>query len=233
MNAQLQETEPSIRANAQPAAAAEPPSPKSSASAAKPAAVSPDQPSQQPAASSSQSPAAFAISSSAALAGRVSTAATSSPAASAGAAASALAQVIETADKMRSDGQTHVEVRMNLDDGQQLTVRLQMSQGSVRPVFKTESPELRQAIEQNWAGFRSSASERGLQISSPVFESPSAGGGFSAFANRDQSRNQGGNTSDAENPETYSVPALSSLAKPTTPQQPAAALAGSGVQLYA
>jgi hypothetical protein len=147
------------------------------------------------------------------------------------AASTALRQVVESADQMRSDGKTNVEVQVKLDDGQQLTVRLQMSQGSVHPIFKTESPELRQAIEQNWAGFRSSASERGLQISTPVFESPSGQGAFNSFGSHDQSREPAGDPSDAEVP--YPRSGLLPANRPTVSQTPAASPIGSGVQLYA
>ena len=141
--------------------------------------------------------------------------------------------MLESADKMRSDGKTHVEVQVKLDDGQQVTVRLQMSQGSVHPIFKTESPELRQAIEQNWAGFRSGASERGLEIATPVFESPGSEGGFNAFANRDQSQQYAGDPSEAEGRETLPKPGIQAAAKQPAAQPSAAAPTGSGVQVYA
>ena len=188
---------------------------------------------QQSAAASAPAP-AFAISSFAGLEGKTSadTAATNSgqPLSN-----TTLNQVIESADTMRSDGKTHVELQLKLDDGQLITVRLQMSQGSIHPIFKTESPELRQAIEQNWAGFRSGASERGLDIAAPVFESPSSGGGFGAFGNRDQSRQSAGdpNSSETESRETFSQPGLRPGKKQSATQPSAASPMGSGVQLYA
>ena len=146
---------------------------------------------------------------------------------------STLNQVIESADKMRSNGQTNVQMQVKLDDGQQLTIRLQMSQGSIHPTFKTESPELRQAIEQNWGGFRTAASERGLQISTPVFESHGAGSSFDPSGGRNQSRDSGNNPADPETQDFSPRQNLQSNGKQTVSQPQAASLSGSGVQLYA
>ena len=140
---------------------------------------------------------------------------------------------MEAADKMTSDGSTHVEVQVNLGSGQQLTIRLQMTQGAVYPIFKTSSPELRQAIEQNWSGFRTGATERGLQISNPVFESPSAGSGFNAFGSRGQSRQPGGEPSNADGAELSAKAAPSNVTNPTQSLPPPPAESGSSVQMYA
>jgi hypothetical protein len=144
-----------------------------------------------------------------------------------------LNRVMEAADKMRTIGDNRVELQVKLDDGQQVTVRLQMTQGTVHTIFKTESPELRQAIEQNWGGFRTDASQRGLQISTPVFESPSSQGGFNSFANREQTRQQTGEGPERDGANIIPMPnpALNGKATPALPV--AASLVGTGVQLYA
>lgn len=177
---------------------------------------------------------AFSISNSAASAGKVSPGNPAAAMPEQGFASTTLNQVMESADKMTSDGKTRVEMQVNLDDGQQITVRLQMTQGSLHPIFKTESPELRQAIEQNWAGFRSGASERGLQISAPVFESPGSEGGFDASGSRNQSYHPDGDPSDAESRETSTPPVLRNDGNPAiTAPLAAAATVGSSVQMYA
>ena len=196
----------------------------------------PAQASQQPATTVSSAAAAFSVSGGTAASDKTAQASGAAPSAPAQAAASStLTQVLAATDRMRSTGQNHVEVQVKLETGDQLTVRLQMSQGTIKPVFRTESPELRQAIEQNWAGFRSAASERGLQISNPVFESPSSQGGFNAFSNREQSRQQ---ANDAYQPDGMSfIPAgaFSTNAKsnPANPVSMPASPVESGVQLYA
>ena len=146
-------------------------------------------------------------------------------------ASTALDQVMDAADKLTSSSTTHVEVQVNLADGQQLTVRLQMSQGSIQPTFKSASPELRQAIEQNWSGFRTGATERGLEISNPVFESPSSQAGFNASGNRNQSSQP-----DADPSEAASQPAAASAPNVIGPILPSPLIptpAGSSVQMYA
>jgi hypothetical protein len=185
---------------------------------------------QAAAAQGAQSP-AFSIPNTAALTDKIPASPASPLLPQQQAASATLRQVVESADQMRSDGKTNVEVQVKLDDGQQLTVRLQMSQGSIHPIFKTDSPELRQALEQNWSGFRSTASERGLQISTPVFESPSGEGAFNSFGSRDQSREPAGDPSEAEvsTPRSSFQPA----SQPTVSQTQAASAIGSGVQLYA
>jgi hypothetical protein len=145
----------------------------------------------------------------------------------------ALDQVMEAADKMTSTSGSHVEVQVNLADGQQLTVRLQMIQGSIQPVFKSASPELRQAIEQNWSGFRTGASERGLEISNPVFESPSSQAGFNASGNRNQSSQPDTKPSETGASQSLAGAAARNVVAPTLPSPLTAAPAGSSVQMYA
>jgi hypothetical protein len=143
-----------------------------------------------------------------------------------------LDQVMEATDKMTSASSSHVEIQVSLADGQQLTLRLQMSQGSIQPIFKSATPELRQAIEQSWSGFRTGASERGLEISNPVFESPSSQAGFNASGNRNQSSQPDADPSDAGDSQA-SAPALPNVIAPTLPSPLTAIPAGGSVQMYA
>jgi hypothetical protein len=177
--------------------------------------------------------ATFSISSSAMFTARTPSANAPAPTPGQSPATTALNQVMDSADKMTSDGNTHVQIQVNLGDGQQLTVRLQMSQGSVHPIFKTESTELRQAIEQNWSGFRTEANERGLQIATPVFESPAGEGGFNAFGNHNQFQQPDGDPSDAQaGPAAIPAPPPTAANQPlTTPVTPVPV--GSSVQMYA
>jgi hypothetical protein len=238
--AQLQETGVSFR-TAGPASV-ESEQPERAALSSAPAATRPAPaqqqaiPSQQPAAQSAQPAqtaptAAFSIATPASFTQSVA----GTPAALPGheLANTTLNQVMESADKMQSDGKSNVALQVKLDDGQQISIHLQITQGSIRPVFKTESPELRQAIEQNWAGFRSAASERGLNISTPVFESPSSGGSFNAYGNRDQSRGSSGDPSDAEAGQPSPQTPFRPSGNPVVSQSQAAPPVGSGVQMYA
>ncbi len=89
-------------------------------------------------------------------------------------------RTLEAAEHVRISGQDRVEVRMRLDSGEELLIELRVSQqGEVKPVFRTESEALRQALEQNWARFSSAGTERGIKLSNPVFESPQTQSGMS------------------------------------------------------
>jgi hypothetical protein len=90
----------------------------------------------------------------------------------------------EAAERLRVTGNERVEVRVRLEAGQELTVRLRFSNGEVTPVFLTESQDLRQAIEQNWAQFSERSSERTTRLTTPVFESPNSQSGMNDLNQR-------------------------------------------------
>lgn len=89
-----------------------------------------------------------------------------------GQAATVIKHVFEAVERMRSDGQSHVELQVKLKDGTEIAIKLQFRDGSVQPVFKTDSSELRQALERNWNQFSSESTGRGMRVTAPVFESP-------------------------------------------------------------
>jgi hypothetical protein len=87
---------------------------------------------------------------------------------------------LEAAERMRSDGKSSVEVQVRLHDGQELTIQLRMNAGEVQSVIKTNSSDLRAALEQNWSQFTSVSADRGLRMVAPVFASGQSGlGDFS------------------------------------------------------
>ncbi|MDD5348796.1 MAG: hypothetical protein PHQ12_01175 [Chthoniobacteraceae bacterium] len=89
--------------------------------------------------------------------------------------AAILHHTLETAERMRSDGRGNVEIQVRLHDGQELTIQLRMNAGECQPVFKTESADLRAALEHHWSQFTSTSADRGLRIAAPVFETPQSG----------------------------------------------------------
>jgi hypothetical protein len=91
-------------------------------------------------------------------------------------AAALIDQVVEAAEKMRSDGRVHAEMQVRLQDGQQVTVRLTMQRGEVHALFRTESQPLREALEQHWAAFSTRSADGAVRSITPVFESPGAQG---------------------------------------------------------
>lgn len=92
---------------------------------------------------------------------------------------------LEAAERLRATGGGRVEVQVQLEDGQSLTLRLQVTENQVQPHFVTESESLRQALEQGWSRFTHRAAERGLQIAAPVFESGQSQSGMDFNQPRD------------------------------------------------
>ena len=140
-------------------------------------------------------------------------------------------RTMEAVERLRTTGGERVEVKIRLDAGNELTVRLQLTHGEIRPVFLTESRELRQAIEQNWAQFSERTSERTVRVTTPVFESPNSQSGMNDLS---QQQREGRQRAFAEAQEEIAgrIPAGRNsqrrMAAPVASAAPAA-----GVQLYA
>lgn len=100
-------------------------------------------------------------------------------------AATVVKQTFEAVEHMKSDGRTNVELQVKLRDGMDVTIKLQWKDGSIQAMFKTGSTELCNAIQQGWSQFSSQASERGVTVSAPVFESNS----FQSGGNGSNQRN--------------------------------------------
>ena len=99
-------------------------------------------------------------------------------------------QVLDSAARMSSDGQRNVELQVKLTDGTQIAIKLQLVDGRIQPTFKTDSLELRQAIEQNWSQFSSGSTARTGQITPPIFETPNAHSGMNDFSQQQGGRQQ-------------------------------------------
>ncbi|MCE9612517.1 MAG: hypothetical protein K8R23_20140 [Chthoniobacter sp.] len=141
-------------------------------------------------------------------------------------------RTMEAAERLRATGGERLEVQIRLDAGHELTVRLHLLQGEVKPVFVTESQELRRAIEQNWAQFTDRSSDKSTRVTTPVFESPNSQSGMNDL-NQRQREGRERAFSQAQD-EFFAGPNLPGRnpfrgpnAKPATVGLP------SGVQLYA
>ena len=93
-------------------------------------------------------------------------------------------RTVEAAERLRVTGGERVEVQVRLEAGQELTVRLHFTNGEVKPVFLTESQELRRAIEQNWAQFSERTSDRSTRVTTPIFETPNSQSGMNDLNQR-------------------------------------------------
>lgn len=141
-------------------------------------------------------------------------------------------RTLEAAERLRVTGGERLELRIKLETGQELTVRLQLAHGEVRPVFLTASPELRQALEQNWAHFSARADERQVRVTTPVFESPNAQSGMNDSTPQQREGRQHAFAEAQEAAAAAHAPIRRVLPRATPASAPAAA-AAPGVQLYA
>jgi hypothetical protein len=89
--------------------------------------------------------------------------------------------ITDTLARLQTDGHTSVEMQIRLPDGQQLAVRLQLNAGELQVTFRTDSSHWREAVSQAWPEFSNNAFDRGIKITNPVFEAPSAQAGFNHF----------------------------------------------------
>lgn len=109
-------------------------------------------------------------------------------------------QITDAIQKMRTNTRTNVEVQVQLQDGQQLVVKLNLTNGQVRATFQTESRELRQALEQHWGQFTAQSVEKGIRVAPPQFEGNSGGAGDYDQRHASDQRHQGAerDASDAQ-----------------------------------
>jgi hypothetical protein len=150
-------------------------------------------------------------------------------------AASVVKQVMDTAADMRSDGRSNVELQMKLADGTGVAIKLQWRNGQVMTTFKTESSELRQAIEQNWTQFSSQSTERGVSVATPVFESPGAQAGANNLSQQQERQRNPGQTADGGAQEFPGRARQSSQVTRmgATPDTQPAAQISAGLEIYA
>lgn len=140
-------------------------------------------------------------------------------------------RTMEAAERLRITGGERVEVQIKLDAGQELTVRLQLTHGEVRPIFLTESRELRQALEQNWSQFTDRAIDRTVRVTTPVFESPNSQSGMNDL-NQQQREGRQRAFAEAQEAASANAPFVRNLPRRANAAAPSAAPAP-GVQLYA
>jgi hypothetical protein len=100
-------------------------------------------------------------------------------------------QALDAAQQIKATGPERVEVKLQLESGETLSIQLQLSRGEVKPVFRAESESLRIALEQNWAQFSNRAEERGVRLASAVFESPQSSLGMNDQSGQQSGRERG------------------------------------------
>jgi hypothetical protein len=72
---------------------------------------------------------------------------------------------------MHPGNPTRIELELPVQDGAPVWVRLELRNGEVRTVFRTDSPDLRDALQQAWPHFSQRSQDRGLPLGEAKFES--------------------------------------------------------------
>lgn len=142
-------------------------------------------------------------------------------------------QTMELAEHVRAMGRDHVEVQMRLRGGEEVTVSLRLEKGEWRPVFKTESEALCQALEQNWNRTVAQPSSLAVRFGTPVFESQQTqtAGGQSGHPHGQQQPDSRDRSFDRREQEP---PHRAQTARATAPAaNPTRTGAAPAVQLYA
>ncbi len=87
-------------------------------------------------------------------------------------------QTFEIIERVHATGHDRAEVRMHLNDGQEVTVSLRLERGEWKPTFKTESEALCRALEQNWQRAVPQPSSQSVKFGTPVFQSEGSQSGL-------------------------------------------------------
>jgi len=135
-------------------------------------------------------------------------------------AAAAVREVLAAADRMvPATTRTHVELRLQTFDDENVQVHLQWRDGVIQARFVTETPELQQALSREWNGAAPRMADGGLRFAEPKFEQhgqeqsghPQNNAAF-AFDQQRQSRGQ--QSADREVP-VFALPAFLAAGRDT------------------
>ncbi len=99
-------------------------------------------------------------------------------------AASLVHEIRDIADGLWAIDRNTVEVRFDFGQQEKLSIRVEYREGQVQATFRTDSPELRDAIAREWQQQSNSSDPRPYRVADPVF----SGSGFTAGG--DSSRQQ-------------------------------------------
>ena len=115
------------------------------------------------------------------------------PAQVSAAAHRAVAAVLASTDRFTPVTQSSADLQLTVGDAQ-LDVRVEVRAGVVHATFRTDSPELRAALAQEWQAASHAANDNSLRLAPPVFSgsdrSPTDAGSAFAGQNFSQARDQ-------------------------------------------
>jgi hypothetical protein len=134
----------------------------------------------------------------------------------------AIEVIAQAADAQASRGQSGASVSFNLRlANDNVTVRLEMRQGSVQTLIATSSPDLRAAIANEWSGLANGSSARTYTFSAPEFTAADGRPGDAATGEGGANRDPG-----AAPDRQTSQPAPLASNEPDPVQPPTAAVTG-------
>jgi hypothetical protein len=117
-------------------------------------------------------------------------------------AARVLEHLEVTLAKYRPNVPPHLEVQVDLQGGDTLQVRLDLRGDALQSTFRTDSPELRMALQRAWPEFMERSQQNGLNLSPASFDSPGMSSDSGAGSQAD-GRRQGSQESEGPLPEAF------------------------------
>jgi hypothetical protein len=117
-------------------------------------------------------------------------------------AARVLEHLETTLAKYRPNVPPHLEVNVDLQGGDTLQVRLDLRGDALLSTFRTDSPELRLALQRAWPDFVERSQQNGLNLAPASFDSPGMSSDSGAGSQAD-GRRQGFQESEGPLPEAF------------------------------
>jgi len=108
-------------------------------------------------------------------------------------AAPILGKVWEAAEAMSSSQPGRVDLDIPMRDNENVKIRVELRAGEIHATIRTDSPELREALQKSWPDFAVQTSERGLRLAEANFspgQQEGNSGQYGQGSNRDQQLEQ-------------------------------------------
>lgn len=147
-------------------------------------------------------------------------------------------EVNQGLERIQQSGHDRMDLRLTLEGGGEVSIALQVRDGAVHAAFQTNSPEMREALQKNWAQMAARSENLSIPLAEPTFKSSNNNSGnfFQQQDPRDrQEASQGqGQWQGQGNPRTaFQDNAAAQSAKRVAPAATPVRRASSGLNLYA
>ena len=81
--------------------------------------------------------------------------------------------ILQQIDRLRKMGKHNLRMKLELPGGERLTLQLRLDSDRVKVRFQTESDDVRNLLNDGWAGLANQASKRGIRLAPPEFSGES------------------------------------------------------------